>query len=149
MNNSVVAVDPGGTTGLALWAPGLGLSLLEKDPEAAVDWLHLLAEGDKKTFVVERYIITPATAKMSQQHDALEIIGVIKFLARKYGHALVMQKPAEAKGYSTDQKLKNVGWYQPGKPHARDASRHLLLYLSRVGIIDLHTLMNGGDIGSL
>lgn len=146
---TVVAVDPGGTTGLAVWAPGLGLKLLEFNPEEAVDYLWQLADGNTKHFVVERYLITPATAKMSQQHDALEIIGALKFMARKHGHTLSLQTPSEAKAFSSDSKLKRVEWYQPGMPHARDASRHLLLYLSKVGIIDLHTLIGGGNGSSL
>lgn len=143
--STVVAVDPGGTTGFALWSPPIGLSMRELSPaDKAVDWLaDVASQLQGAHFVVERYIITPATAKMSQQHDALEIIGAIKFLCRKYGHTLTMQTPAEAKAFSTDAKLKNVGWYQPGLPHARDASRHALLFLAKQGIIDLHTLIGG------
>jgi hypothetical protein len=143
----VVAVDPGGTTGIALWTPPMGLSLKEvRGGDKAVDWLADIArQVGHAHFVVERYIITPATAKMSQQHDALEIIGALKFLIRKYGHTLTMQTPAEAKAFSTDKKLKNVGWYQPGQGHARDASRHALLFLAKQGIIDLHTLLGGGN----
>ena len=145
---TVVAVDPGGTTGIALWSPHLGLSMRELNPAAeAVDWLAnvLDSSNPRRHVVVERYIITPATAKMSQQHDALEIIGALKFLCRKYGHTLTMQTPAEAKAFSTDAKLKNVGWYQPGQGHARDASRHALLFLAKQGIIDLHTLIGGNN----
>ncbi len=147
MGAVIVAVDPGGTTGLALWSRTVGLSLRElDDPAHAVDWLADIAgQIDYGIFVVERYIITPATAKMSQQHDALEIIGAIKYLVRKHGHDLVMQTPAEAKKFSTDAKLKNIGWYQPGQGHARDASRHALLFLAKQGIIDLHTLIGGSD----
>lgn len=140
--NTVVGVDPGGTTGIALWSKGGGLTLREM-PTAieAVDWIsdmtHVLAPT---VFVVERYIITPATAKMSQQHDALEIIGAIKYLTRVNGHEVVMQTPAEAKAFSTDDKLKTLGWYQRGQPHARDASRHVLLYLAKQDIIDLASL---------
>ncbi len=146
---TVVAVDPGGTTGLALWSPEMGLTLRELAPaDSAVDWLADTARSLKKaTFVVERYIITPATAKMSQQHDALEIIGALKFLVRRHGHAMVMQTPAEAKAFSTDAKLKRVGWYSPGEGHARDASRHALLFLAKQGIIDLHTLLGGTNAG--
>lgn len=149
---TVVAVDPGGTTGIAVWSPGLGLSLREIKPAAqAVDWLAQVAShGLAKTFVVERYVITPATAKMSQQHDALEITGALKYLARKHGHSIVIQTPAEAKKFSTDAKLKNVGWYEKSlgqgfEGHARDASRHLLLFLAKQGIIDLHTLIGGNS----
>ena len=143
---TVVGVDPGGTTGLAIWSPHLGLSLREvQGADQAVDWLADMAAGAGRHFVVEKYIITPQTAKLSQQHDALEIIGALKFLVRKHGHTMTFQSPSEAKAFSKDDKLKRVGWYQPGLGHARDASRHVLLYLSKMGIIDLHTLMGGND----
>lgn len=144
---TVVAVDPGGTTGIAVWSPIMGLSMREvKGADHAVDWLADMARQLAGAhFVVEKYIITPATAKLSQQHDPLEIIGALKFLTRKYGHKLVLQSPSEAKAFSTNDKLKRVGWYQPGQDHARDASRHALLYLSKLGIIDLHTLIGGGN----
>jgi hypothetical protein len=143
--STVVGVDPGGTTGLALWSPDMGLSLRQiEGADVAVDWMADCARTLQcATFVVEKYIITPATAKLSQQHDPLEIIGALKFLTRKYKHKLVLQSPSEAKAFSTNDKLKRVGWYQPGQDHARDASRHVLLYLSKVGIIDLHTLIGG------
>lgn len=140
---TVIGVDPGGTTGIALWSRQQGLTMREiDDAAAAADWLADMARSiPKATFVVERYIITPATAKMSQQHDALEIIGALKYVARKYGHGVVMQSPSEAKTFSTDTKLKNVGWYKPGQGHARDASRHVMVYLAKQGLIDLHTLI--------
>lgn len=146
---TVVGVDPGGTTGIALWSPAQGLTLRQiEGADHAVDWLADTARTLKSaTFVVEKYIITPATAKLSQQHDPLEIIGALKFLARKYDHKIVLQSPSEAKAFSSNSKLKRVQWYQPGMDHARDASRHVLLYLSKVGIIDLHTLIGGVDAG--
>lgn len=145
----VVGVDPGGTTGIALWSPQLGLSLRQVEgADHAVDWLADMARQlTNATFVVEKYIITPATAKLSQQHDPLEIIGALKYVTRRHGHKMVMQSPSEAKAFSTNDKLKRVEWYQPGQDHARDASRHVLLYLSKVGIIDLHTLIGGVNAG--
>ena len=141
----VVGVDPGGTTGIGLWSRPVGLSLREiADPADAVDWLAQMAFAiPHAVFVVERYIITPATAKMSQQHDALEIIGAVKYVARQHGHGLVMQSPSEAKSFATDAKLKRIGWYEKGQGHARDASRHVLTFLARQGIIDLATLIGG------
>lgn len=146
---TVVGVDPGGTTGLALWSPTQGLTMRQiEGADNAVDFLADCARTlHGATFVVEKYIITPATAKLSQQHDPLEIIGAIKYLVRKYDHKLVMQSPSEAKAFSTNDKLKRVQWYTPGQDHARDASRHVLLYLSKVGIIDLHTLIGGVNAG--
>lgn len=146
MSTSVVGVDPGGTTGICIWNRAVGISLREVEgAEHAVDWLASMANAMHGTvFVVERYIITPATAKMSQQHDALEIIGALKYLVRQHDHHLVLQTPAAAKGFATDEKLKRAGWYKPGMGHARDASRHVLTYLAGQGIIDLATLLPDG-----
>lgn len=146
---TVVGVDPGGTTGIALWSPAQGLALRQiEGADNAVDWLADCARTlHGAVFVVEKYIITPATAKLSQQHDPLEIIGALKYITRKYNHKLVMQSPSEAKAFSTNDKLKNVQWYKPGQDHARDASRHVLLYLAKQGIISLHTLIGGNNAG--
>ena len=140
----VVGVDPGLTTGVCLWHQDYGMEHLnELAPSLhAMEWLDWMTGGGgyKKVFVIEKYIITPKTAQLSQQHDPLEIIGCLRWMCHSRGHEFVMQSPSEAKAFSTDAKLKNVGWYKPGMGHARDASRHVLLYLAKNGIIDLATL---------
>jgi hypothetical protein len=69
----------------------------------------------------------------------LELIGVVKYLVPVRTTAVVFQSPSEAKAFSTDSKLKKVGWYQPGLPHARDASRHVLLHAAKPGTMTFHT----------
>lgn len=141
----VVGLDPGGTSGLCIWQPGLDPSLREASPPETMDILRAFALGYENTvtFVVENFIITPATAKMSQQTDALELIGVVKYLCQTYDQQYVLQTPSEAKKFSTDAKLKAAGWYSPGLPHARDASRHVLLYAAKNGLFDLARLIGG------
>lgn len=41
------------------------------------------------------------------------------------------QQPSEAKGFATDDRLRNWDLYKRGEQHARDASRHALLALSK------------------
>lgn len=140
----LIGVDPGGTTGLCQWYTGTQRpDLLQLDPGRTMDYLESVARWHATVFVVETYTITAATAKMSQQHDALELIGVVKYLARGADLPVHFQSPSEAKKFSTDAKLKKAGWYQPGLPHARDASRHVLLYAAKNGLIDLATLIGG------
>ena len=146
----VVGVDPGLTTGIATWTQAHGMHGLKELAPAlnAMDWLDCLTRtGHKKVFVIEKYIITPKTAQLSQQHDPLEIIGCLRWMCHDRGHEFVMQSPSEAKAFSTDAKLKAVGWYQPGQGHARDASRHALLYLAKNGFIDLATLKGDKSAG--
>ena len=33
--------------------------------------------------------------------------------------------------FATDDKLRRLGWYKPGKGHANDAARHLLLWFAK------------------
>lgn len=141
----MLGVDPGGTTGIAVWEPGFSCPVYDElDPPTTMDFLRSQAvHQDNVIFVVEKYIITPATAKLSQQHDALELIGVVKYLCRIYDHRYTMQSPSEAKSFATDAKLKKAGWYKPGLPHARDASRHVLTYAAKNGLFPLHTLIGG------
>jgi hypothetical protein len=57
----------------------------------------------------------------------MEVIGVLKFLARRSSAQLQMQTPAAAKRFCSDAQLRKIGLWQPGKDHARDAIRHLIL----------------------
>jgi hypothetical protein len=68
-----------------------------------------------------------------------EYIGVAKlFAAERMNTPVVLQSAAQAKGFIPDKakngleanaKLKALGLYVPGRPHANDAMRHLIYYL--------------------
>lgn len=127
----IIAVDPGGTTGWAEWKHG------EFRSGEEADWLHWIdnRDFDQDIFVIETYTITASTAKKSQQTDALRLTGCLEWMAYPY-RKVIYQKPSEAKAFSTDKKLKRIGWYTPGKGHANDAARHLLLTCVRRGLVD-------------
>lgn len=132
---NILAVDPGGTTGWAYWKDGEFTSGEESD------WLYWLCEGGSPFedivhhLVIEKYTITAKTAKLSQQTDALRCTGALECHAWAFTQ-VHWQTPAEAKSFSTDFKLKRIGWYRPGKGHANDAARHLLLLCVRRGLVD-------------
>lgn len=140
----IVALDPGGTTGLA-W---INLDPLLDDPtvhheqigpnEHHVELLNRLQQLRPDIMVYERFLY--------QQRDKVnliscEYIGVIKLYWRltcnshpKVAHlthpvVLVKQTPAQM-DFWTDNKLRAVDLYIPGQPHAVDATRHLLYYMS-------------------
>ena len=101
---------------------------------------------DDLTIVCESFIINARTARVTQAPWSLEIIGCIRYLSQKFcGKDLVMQTPSEAKSFSSNDKLKKIGWFQRGTAgHDNDASRHLLLYAARQKILsneDLRELL--------
>jgi hypothetical protein len=86
-----------------------------------------------KQIVVERYIITPETAKKSQQPDALEVIGMLRYFSVTEHIPMQYQTSAQAKRMITDERLKEVGWYTKGLEHGNDAARHMLFYYLKQG----------------
>lgn len=138
----VLAVDPGGTTGVA-WGvvnPG-GLVTVGSGEVLGGDHgffkffdQFVTAGYPLVTLVCETFTITASTARKTQQPDALFIIGLLRYWSAKHGVTLHMQRPGEAKGFGTNDKLKHLGWYQPTKGgHANDAVRHLVTHLARTG----------------
>lgn len=129
-----LAVDPGDMTGWAYtmmgghWAPGS----VTAGQMPANDFLDMIAAWtalhDSSCLVlVETFTVTAQTARLSQQPVPMEVIGVLKFLTRRAGAQLQMQTPAAAKRFCSDSQLRKIGLWQPGKDHARDAIRHLVL----------------------
>ena len=138
MTMTAIAIDPGGTTGLAFSGYGTTLagSRERTDTFVMLEELELRAAdlGPYLTFVVEEYKITARTAKLSQQHTALEIIGCIRYFCHKYECELVLQRPGDAKRFATDRRLKQAGfWQKGGGGHANDAARHLFVWMCKNG----------------
>lgn len=139
----ILSIDPGLASGVALLhVPEDGdpelLGSWEMDPEqtedAVVAMIQTYRDHDLRV-VVERYTITPETAKKSQQGWSLEQIGSIKFICRTNGlSAPVLQTPADAKNFAPNPRLKSLGlWHKGGHGHALDAIRHAVLYAVKNG----------------
>ncbi len=133
----VLAVDPGKTTGYILWEKKSGsiISFGELDFEK----FCLAAEGIITAYrrqlqvVAEAFIITMQTAKNTQAPWSLEVIGVLRFVCHKTGADFKTRSAADAKRFSSDDKLARVGWYTRGRRHQNDAARHLMLELVERG----------------
>jgi hypothetical protein len=134
MSDRLMAVDPGKMTGWALWDRER-----QKFVAGELGWFEFLmvfeqrASSDAGLFVVsESFIITPATVRKSREHWSLEAIGAMKYILQRQGLPdLVLQSPAQGKSFGTDDKLKALDWWIPGKGHAMDAARHLLVHLMK------------------
>lgn len=124
----IIAIDPGGTTGVAVWSQTEGLTVQAQidDRYAVYEWLD---NWNLPNIIIVVEDFKPRKGALSYQPDALRIIGYAEGLAHLRGWGFKLQTPADAKTFSTNDKLRKVGFYRPNMDHARDAARHLLLYL--------------------
>jgi len=89
---------------------------------------------DDKLVVCESFI--PRPGAHSWQPDALYTIGALKYLCERENVEFALQSPANAKKFSTDAKLKRIGWYiRTPDGHTNDALRHLLLAAVKIGVV--------------
>lgn len=128
-----VAIDPGLVTGIAVyhWPKGHFASEQVEGRFDLYKRLNMMMEsGFQMEFVAERFTITAQTAQKSPQYDALYIIGHVEAVCYASGIPFALQTPTQAKAFSTDEKLKRLGWYKPTiGGHANDAARHMLRWL--------------------
>ena len=122
--------------------PGQAPASWQLPADEAVDLVEEFLNGQPPALVVCESFIPRPGAK-TWQPDAIETIGVLRHLCRWHRHRFELQAPADAKRFSTDAKLKRLGWYQPTEGgHANDAIRHLLLALVKHNGIDLGVLLD-------
>jgi hypothetical protein len=151
MRYRVIALDPGGTTGWAMysaermedpianvfeyyneqWTQGQ----LGPEPHHA-ELLHLMEMMHVESYrvVCESFEFRGGAAKVRDNLnlDAKEYIGVVKLFAQERKVPTRFQTAAMGKGFITDDKIKRAGLWHPGWRHAMDAQRHLLYYLVNI-----------------
>lgn len=140
----VIALDPGGTTGWALFQ--VHPEAMGGDPEIPVMsnieyWnagqfrgnqddqvdqiLGLVAEWPQARLVTEDFKLRQLDAVL----DPVEINAIIRREVRP--RYWVKQMPSLAMTTVTDERLKAWGFWIPGQEHARDAIRHSITFLKR------------------
>jgi len=130
---------------MALWDGGRFESWQEEDGLAAANsvW-HLCKHTEVDEIAMENFHLgTGRAAKTTTgSRITLELIGAIRFIALYFDVPLYFQEPADARSFSTNDKLKAAGFITPAKPdHQRSAARHLLLRLVRNGALDARQLL--------
>lgn len=147
---NVLAIDPGMATGMATWdgfedGSGMFHAWQEAEPFQVADTVwNLCVELAVTEIVIEDFQLSfGGRAKTSAGPKVtIELIGAIRFIAHRHGVPLFFQRPADARDFSTNDKLTRMGWKTPSKPdHMRSAARHLLLRLVRNGTIDGRALL--------
>jgi hypothetical protein len=130
----VLGVDPGKVCGAMIWSEGRVLHHGQCASAELEDWMYeavpLWAPWDLEV-VCERYVLGPQSLKAAKDfHYATDVIGVVKSLCRRSQVLCTMQTAGQAKSFSSDEKLRALGWYLPTPGgHANDAARHVLVYL--------------------
>ncbi len=140
-----MSLDPGGTTGVAI----MNTEAQKTTPEnstwsfseltGAHHWdLWALLEKEQPHYVIyERfqYQRRELDKGVSLVLVSVEYIGIIRLwlsMQEMAGRPVydICQTPAQAKNLWTDEKLQKVGLYTKGSAHIRDATRHLLYWLT-------------------
>ena len=135
----VYGVDSGGTCGIASWHEGVLVDVVELEPMEALDYMAWDLTGSDHV-ACESFIPRPGVR--TWQPDALEVIGALRYVCYRRGASFELQSPADAKRFSTNEKLKKLGWYHPTPGgHANDGLRHLLLALVRLRLVAAETLL--------
>ncbi len=134
----VIAVDPGGVTGIAVYDEDWSEPSVRETPDYDSTVFALTTEINHHrgidALVCEGFSIRANTHKLdaSAFSHTTDLIGACRLLAHERGIPFVRQTPAQAKGFATDDKLRRLGWYTPSPGgHGNDATRHLLTYFAR------------------
>ncbi len=130
----IIAIDPGDMSGVAeiRKCSLVGAGEVAGGSVGVLDFVWNASEDLHNEpidlIVCEAYIVTASTIQKSRQYSPLESIGGLRWMASRWNIPFKLQTPAQAKKFSTNDKLKTLGWYYatPGG-HANDALRHLLL----------------------
>src|SRR5208283_2627726 len=120
----ILAVDPGKMTGLAetfvtytrsldLTSGALQLKRWELPYLEALDAAaDIILEDGVDTVVCENYIVGMGTVRKAQGENwSLRSIGALEWMCHNANTKFVLQKPADAKAFSTDEKLHEIGWW--------------------------------------
>lgn len=143
---AVVGVDPGLATGMCRVFPAVGFELAwTLDHLAASDWIVQAAQHYGPRIVFAYEVFRPRKGAYDWKPESVEVAGVIKWACWKWGCQIADQEVADAKMFASNQKLRELGWWERGQSdHARDAARHVLLFLARANMYDGRRVLWGG-----
>lgn len=133
----LVALDPGETVGLAFfdWGELVTVEQIKLDFKKH-NWdplIDRICQISPDVVAYEDYKIYPGLAKAHTLSGVptLKVIGAIEFLCSHNKYQSISMMASTAKGFVSDLKLKEWGFYVKGKKHGRDATRlglHTLLF---------------------
>jgi hypothetical protein len=143
----VLGLDPGGTTGWCIM--GVHPDAMSGDPNVRVVnnvefWAAgeiVGAEHDQCDEVVDLIAHWPSARLLTEQFTLRSAVRASEVLVLERMNAVlswairpryfVLQQPSLAMTTITDDRQKEMGFWIPGKEHARDATKHVLTFLKR------------------
>jgi hypothetical protein len=127
----LLALDPGGTTG---YAAGILISPITRivydQAKLNENQLYAMLEELQPDHIICEDFEYRNRARAGLDLTPPRLIGVVRLYGAHTGARVHMQKAAKGKGFYTDDKLKKLDLYIKGRPHGRDALRHLLHWLT-------------------
>lgn len=127
----IMYLDPGETTGWAMYSGDFSSGQLP-----FVEMGNVIADitrdcGGDLLIGWEAFIIGGHTARKPGSHWAIEMIGVVRYHALRYGCTILPSYPSSSlpPDQVRDKQLKRLGWHKPGRTHANDAAIHLMHYM--------------------
>lgn len=146
----IVGVDPGKMTGWASYRCSGDSFTSRQDPQDAfvdviVPWIESTAWRTDVLVICERFVVSSGTVRKSRGDEnwSAEQIGVLRHTCRRYGVPFELQSPSDAMKFATNDRLKEIGWHLPGRDHANDAARHVLLGVARHRPLEVQRLLAG------
>lgn len=139
----IVALDPGGTTGVAIYTHSADTAsgafhnerIVRKQlgPDRHhVELWKLLTSENPDVIVCESFEFRQFDKK--DRHNIVlvskEYIGIVELYCAMTGKEHKPQTASVGKAFWSDDKIKRLGLWVPGNPHSMDATRHLLHYLT-------------------
>mgnify|MGYP001469288196 CR=1 FL=1 len=131
----LLAIDPGETTGYSIFKDGELLTNGVIDWNIQVYGYNYLVDIMKKHLpnivVCENFRLyaAKASALTGSQFNTVKTIGNIEILCERNNIPIVKQMAHMAKGFCTDDKLKEWGYYKKVNKHSRDSIRHATYFL--------------------
>lgn len=129
----LLAEDPGGSTGVCLAMDGIVCARMQLAGQH-----HRALRDVLDNWKPDQVICEGFTFRQSKDNivlDSVEYIGVTKLWCQDNNVPCIMQTPSCGKATSENvfwnvDKLKAVGLYLEGQPHANDATAHMLYYMT-------------------
>lgn len=134
----IIAIDPGETTGVAIhdtktrrWETYQLQTKTDHDYSKFYYFLSDTYNGDFDVVVCERFNFRlNERSRTKIVYTPAELVGIVKLWSTLHHVKLEMQMAAEGKAFWNDFKLRRIQQYQANHPHAMDAMRHLLQYIT-------------------
>lgn len=128
----VLALDPGGTTGLA-YGRIEGKALTLNYDQKVLTEFDLLDEIDafQPNYLICEDFEYRNRARTGLDLTPVKLIGIVRYYGQSPTNKckVTIQKASKGKSFWSNDKLKAAGLYIRGLPHGRDAARHLLHWM--------------------